>query len=844
MELNKTTFNFNTYSMRKFYNLFKGRKKYAFLTFLSCILLGIGSAKAADSEILLGTTLTPSYADNLSFTAPSAGDLVMTVLNGRTMNVEGMANINPTSPTGDEIHYATSATWSLDANAKLTIKWPDEGISVSFSFSGGGDSGNGDNNGDNEGDNGGNGNDNNNEKSEDLVLNESFKPMGDTVYYFTPTSNGILKWVDSSEQPQIYYVTNSAAFLKDPNDNPVIPIINEEDIYGDILAGMIPVKSVSYFLIKGITYKFEWEQNSGGTADKSLTFTFTPQTTDVEEMDWSELEMNKLYYLAPFKLTYTPSEDGTLKAKQWGSRDGENGPWLSDCPFLFEDEECTIPAQFSQTYRENPNVLNYYLFKNTKYYFKSYDVNSVEFDWITFVEGGSGELPNDIDSRYEPVVLGNIYDLEDYPNNELRLFIFSNSGGLLTIKQKGSTDPHLWTEVNETPEDYTGKVDEESNNNIDDYTVFTYRIEPDKVYYFYGIYDKSHYLELKKVIFEFTGQLVKDDPDITVNIGNFQEKAYLWNKNGMDYTGVINYTYGDDAQLIIRITPTSKVNTKTKPSVWSENAGIPDFLWNQKEAIKASKHDVDGYYSAPRIITNRQNEITGNIELIVVYGCSGEYNIEVSSRNPNVVFEGETMQTVKVYPNLKNWYSYTLEGEEYDSDRLTINGYTFEAADGDPMLQSGPWKLNYPSDSDKDMSKAKMYIPGVYFADVYYSYESKTPYVATQASNEKKLGSDGTADLSGLDLTSNNAQNVQLRLVKNGADTADLKRDQNDYMVAVTPNGGIFITPTGVDGIEAENESSVVEFYNLNGIKVNPENLEKGIYIVKKGNETYKMVKN
>ena len=724
MELNKTTFNFNTYSMRKFYNLFKGRKKYAFLTFLSCILLGIGSAKA-----------------------------------------------------------------------------------------------------------------------DDLILNTPFYPMGDQVYYYTPSSNGILKWVDSSEQPQIYYVFNNDAYLKDQNENPVTPIINEEDIVGDVLLGMIPVKAVSYFLTKGIKYKFEWNQNSSGVQDKKLTFTFTPQSTGGEEMDWSELEINKTYYQAPFKLTYTASEDGTLKAKQWGTQDGVNGPWSSDCPFLFEDEECTIPAQFSQTYRENPNVLNYYLFKDTKYYFKTYDINSVEFDWIPVVEGGSGELPDDIDSRYKPVELGTIYDLEDYPNNELRLFIFPETQGTLTIKQKGSGDPHLWTVVNEDPNDFDGFIENSGYTNTDDYTIYTYVLSPGTVYYFYGIYDKSRWLELKEVIFEYDGRIVKEDP-ITVNIGNFQDKAYLWNKNGMDYTGVINYTYGDDAQLIIRITPTSKVNTKTKPSAWSETAGIPDFLWNQKEAIKASKHDVDGYYAAPRIITNRQNEMTGNVELIVVYGCSGEYNIEVSSRNPYVKFEGETTQTVKVYPNLKNWYSYILEGEQYDLDRLTINGYTFEAADGDPMLQSGPWKLNYPSDSDKDMSKAMMYIPGVYFADVYYSYESKTPYVATQASNEKKLGSDGTADLSGLDLTSNNAQNVQLRLVKNGADTADLKGDQNDYMVAVTPNGGIFITPTGVDGIEAENESSVVEFYNLNGIKVNPENLEKGIYIVKKGNETYKMVKN
>ena len=78
----------------------------------------------------------------------------------------------------------------------------------------------------------------------------------------------------------------------------------------------------------------------------------------------------------------------------------------------------------------------------------------------------------------------------------------------------------------------------------------------------------------------------------------------------------------------------------------------------------------------------------------------------------------------------------------------------------------------------------------------------------------------------------------------------------NGYEVFVLPNekprslsraGGRYKikgTETGVENIRVENavENSVVEYYNLQGLKVNPENLGRGIYIKVRGEKSEKVV--
>lgn len=63
-----------------------------------------------------------------------------------------------------------------------------------------------------------------------------------------------------------------------------------------------------------------------------------------------------------------------------------------------------------------------------------------------------------------------------------------------------------------------------------------------------------------------------------------------------------------------------------------------------------------------------------------------------------------------------------------------------------------------------------------------------------------------------------------------------IQMDPVTYSFIVIPS-----TPTGVEGIEAEEAEA--EYYDLNGFRVNADNLSKGIYIVKKGNTVTKVMR-
>ncbi|MDE7025721.1 MAG: hypothetical protein K2O88_07560, partial [Paramuribaculum sp.] len=49
---------------------------------------------------------------------------------------------------------------------------------------------------------------------------------------------------------------------------------------------------------------------------------------------------------------------------------------------------------------------------------------------------------------------------------------------------------------------------------------------------------------------------------------------------------------------------------------------------------------------------------------------------------------------------------------------------------------------------------------------------------------------------------------------------------------------------TGIESINADNSNEPVEYYNLQGMRVNAENLNNGIYIRRQGSETTKVFIN
>lgn len=60
--------------------------------------------------------------------------------------------------------------------------------------------------------------------------------------------------------------------------------------------------------------------------------------------------------------------------------------------------------------------------------------------------------------------------------------------------------------------------------------------------------------------------------------------------------------------------------------------------------------------------------------------------------------------------------------------------------------------------------------------------------------------------------------------------------------IDVTFNGNGEALPTSINGIEADNVNAPVEYYNLQGMRVNASNLGNGIYIRRQGNETSKVI--
>lgn len=66
--------------------------------------------------------------------------------------------------------------------------------------------------------------------------------------------------------------------------------------------------------------------------------------------------------------------------------------------------------------------------------------------------------------------------------------------------------------------------------------------------------------------------------------------------------------------------------------------------------------------------------------------------------------------------------------------------------------------------------------------------------------------------------------------------------DGETVPINVTFNGTGEPLPASINGINADNSDAPVEYYNLNGMRVNADNLDNGIYIRRQGTETTKVI--
>ena len=619
--------------------------------------------------------------------------------------------------------------------------------------------------------------------------------------------------------------------------------------------------SVTYKLNAGHKYYYRSEEVTSVTFEWKSNSTENPDNPTLEE-----IKLNTPYSVTSqngLKGYFTPQKSGVLTADFTDA----NGNPINYGPY---NEIVYGDANFSNVIGGNfPNsgVQEYALQLGNTYYINAYvgDFGTLGYDFnviFSYKEEDENEEPPvvEIPDNYLPVILNHFYELED--KEELRLYLQPTSDGVLTILQWGTTDPHLWYKVNETPENYDGKV-QESSFSGNDPAEYTYNLSAGKTYFFYGVYDNdNNHLNLSKVYFEYTGDMPSNE--ITVNIGDFNQNPILWNKEGIDFEGIISYPEGEEIDLQITIKPTDNVNQDAEPDAWSDSLHVAEWIWNLKEDTKSKAeidgYYIDGYYKEPEVGRPSQNE-DGSVDFHVLFGCSGEYKITVSSSNENVVFDGKTEQIIKVYPSIRNSYTMTssVEGEGDYQSSLVINEMNIKKHNEGNMVMDYLQDENgnlFTGKYDKDgqpvfasasseLAKSTIFVRGLFFSNpkdgLYYKYDGMSKREARAAAADvddlgeyNKVDGNGVIDLSGLSTKGTTNPVISFRIVKNGVDTGEA--NEADYNVALN-----FVkeAPTSVEGIEDVDNGKVV-YYNLQGVKIdNPSN---GIFIKVTGGKASKVL--
>lgn len=233
--------------------------------------------------------------------------------------------------------------------------------------------------------------------------------------------------------------------------------------------------------------------------------------------------------------------------------------------------------------------------------------------------------------------------------------------------------------------------------------------------------------------------------------------------------------------------------------------------------------------------------------LSVTFPCSGTYDVWVSSK-AKYLFEGKTSKligTATIYPSLdgmvisymhkdvKNSFSADASGNINYKFTLTLDGedwYTDSSKRPVIELSGTDVVVWYRLHGYEDFQEPKGIAPK--------AVRALADEAEVDADGFTKVGEDGTINLAPLAYQDTNTMaQMSFKLTKNGATTPMLSNGQSTHIISFTKGTNETV---GVDAIGADNGE--VEYFDLNGMKVNPENLTKGIYIVKNGKEVSKVI--
>lgn len=323
--------------------------------------------------------------------------------------------------------------------------------------------------------------------------------------------------------------------------------------------------------------------------------------------------------------------------------------------------------------------------------------------------------------------------------------------------------------------------------------------------------------------FELTVEKMK------VTVGSFASYPIIdreWNKSGR-YTFDDMITLPDNLAVEIK----APVSVTIAPKGFSvveeadrtlENSKESEAVWRQWQAIVDSPGVVDGFLDIPPSalpMAGSENGFSVGFDI----ACSGQYDVTFKN-NSSAEYQfinGETnrtatsiTRTLEIYPSLTQSYSYVLNGKKYTDDGLTINGV---------QLSNG-MTMSYPAQNglymENSLDNSRLYIPGVYMADVYYWYEGLdevSPAAVSPVSSYRKM-EDNFIDISGLkNLPQDGEMTLYLYLKKNGAATPIMSSSGHSEHFLTMSLDTKNAVPTGIDRVQEEVNPV---FYNLQGVRV------------------------
>lgn len=343
----------------------------------------------------------------------------------------------------------------------------------------------------------------------------------------------------------------------------------------------------------------------------------------------------------------------------------------------------------------------------------------------------------------------------------------------------------------------------------------------DGIYQYLGLRSKSGALQIDKITIEWEALPM-----------NFDVETYSWDKewsskgNGL---GIAFMYDGDDYSTRLY----DEISFEIKPLFETEGGTL-------NEAI-------DGGYS-DEITSISWND--DKAELEVLFPCSGLYEIIAIPSEGYAINRSEkpaVIGTANIYPAFEG---ITLS---YENNEEESGIYEFKGNKGDDL------EYRFEVSNDNELNEKSLY-PNVEIktgenVEVWYKIHGLEDETVLE-SNKRRISAEelpegfvkienGTIDLSSIyEIEGNANKQVSFVLSKNGA-TTPLSANPGDDSELISK---VMLTiskgenhVTGVDSVFGEAEGEV-EYYTLEGIKVNADNLQNGIYVAKKGQKAVKVL--